>query len=91
MKSGVLTSEFWLTVLGQAVPVLLALWGLIPQNIMLAIMGYSAVISAVYVICRTIIKKTSSKKDDAIFNKINAILKPIAEKLGIPLEDITIE
>jgi hypothetical protein len=90
MKSGFLTSEFWLTLLGQAVPIVLALWGFIPQNVMLIIMGYAGVLSAIYIIARTWIKKTSSKKDDAIFNKINAILKPIADKLGIKLEDIEI-
>lgn len=91
MKSGFLTSEFWLTLLGQAVPIVLALWGFIPQNVMLVIMSYSAALSAIYILARTWIKATKSKKDDAIFNRINAILKPIADKLGIKLEDIPIE
>jgi hypothetical protein len=90
MKSGFLTSEFWLTVVGQAVPIVLALWGYIPQNVMLMIMAYSAGLSAMYVVCRTVIKYTKSKKDDEIFNKFNAVLKPIADKLGLKLEDLLI-
>jgi hypothetical protein len=88
MKSGWKTSEFWFTILGQIIPIVITLWGFIPQTVMLKIMAISGILSAVYILARSLVKITKSKVDDAVFNKLNVIIKVLLEKLNIKVEDL---
>ena len=85
MKSGIMTTEFWLVVLGGISTVAIALWGIInPQWIVVATLW----LPTVYTIARTIVKATASKDDDAVFNSVLDKLKPILDKLNIPVEHL---
>lgn len=88
MGKGILTTEFWMAILSQGVPIVLALWGFIPQDVMIKIMAIGGVLAGVYALARSIVKATATKKDDAIFNTIIKIIKPLAEKLGIKVEQL---
>ena len=72
MKSGVRTSEFWLTVIGSGVAIFSAVSGLIPADLSAKIVGGAVM---VYTIARAIVKFTPSRKDDELLNKIEQIVK----------------
>jgi hypothetical protein len=88
MKIGWKTSEFWFAVMSQLVPVMLAVWGFIPATVMTQIMTTTGILAGVYTLARSIVKASASKNDDVVFNRIVGIIKPIADKLGIPIEPI---
>lgn len=96
MKSGWKTSEFWLVLLSQAVPVIMMLWGLIPAGVMVQMMIVAGSLSAVFAGFRTFVKSTTSKTDDELFNKIvtskvMVALKPIFDKLGVDISCVPLE
>lgn len=90
-SKGIWTSEFWLAVLSQAVPIILNLWGFIPDALMVKIMVISGILAGIYTLARTIVKWTKTKADDVLHNKLIKILKPIADKLGIPVSEIVVD
>jgi hypothetical protein len=85
LKSGFLTSEFWLGIAGLITTIGLAFWGSLKPEWVASIV---VIIPVIYTISRTIVKATASKDDDAIFNKILEKLKPIFDKLNIPVEPL---
>jgi uncharacterized membrane protein HdeD (DUF308 family) len=85
MKSGVKTTEFWVTVIGALVNVALFFYaGIDPKILALVITG----LACVYTVARTIVKATVSKKDDEVFNRVLNALKPLLDKMGIGSEEI---
>jgi uncharacterized membrane protein len=85
MKDGIKTTEFWLTVLGSLVAVSLYFIGGLDVNTLALVI---AVLTGIYTVSRAIVKKTASKKDDEVFNKVLNILKPLLEKLNIEVKEI---
>ena len=73
MKSGVRTSEFWLTVIGSGVAIFSAVGGLIPADLSAKIVGVAIM---TYTIARAIVKFTPSRKDDELLDRIEQIVKP---------------
>ena len=73
MKSGIHTSEFWLTVIGSGVAIFSAVGGLIPADLSAKIVGVAIM---TYTIARAIVKFTPSRKDDELLDKIEQIVKP---------------
>ena len=71
-KSGFLTSEFLLTVIGSLTAIFFALQGLIPADLSAKIIGVAIM---TYTIARAIVKFTPSKKDDELLDKIEQIVK----------------
>jgi hypothetical protein len=72
MKSGIKTTEFWLSILAISLQVWMAVNGLIPAEISAWIV---ALVTAVWVGFRTIAKITKSTKDDELIAKIEELLK----------------
>ena len=70
MKSGLLTTEFWLTVITVAGTIYSAVNGFIPADLMVKI---TTIATGVYAIARAIAKMTPSTKDDAILDKIDEV------------------
>ena len=71
-KSGFLTSEFLLTVIGSLMAIFFALRGLIPADLSAKIIAGAVM---VYTIARAIVKFTPSRKDDELLDRIEQIVK----------------
>ena len=71
-KSGFLTSEFLLTVIGSLMAIFFALRGLIPADLSAKIVGVAIM---TYTIARAIVKFTPSRKDDELLDRIEQIVK----------------
>lgn len=85
MNNGIGSSGFIMTFLGALVAIaMFFLGGLSPEMTALLI----ACMTSIYTLSRAIIKASVSKKDDAVFNQIVSVLKPISEKLGVELKPI---
>jgi hypothetical protein len=72
MKDGMKTSEFKLTVIGSALTIWGALQGLIPHDLAATIVGCSL---GVYTIARSVVKITSTKKDDEFLDSIEKMIE----------------
>lgn len=72
MKSGIKTSEFWVTVITCALNVWGAIQGLIPHNWAIWVI---TIAGAIYTISRGIAKITPTKIDDEVLAKIKELLK----------------
>jgi membrane protein implicated in regulation of membrane protease activity len=72
MKSGIKTTEFWLSILAIGLQVWMAVAGYIPADISAWIV---ALVTAVWVGFRTVAKITKSTKDDELIAKIEELLK----------------
>jgi len=70
-KSGVKTSEFWLTSLSIGIVLWQALSGMIPPQTVAIITG---ILAGVYTLARAIVKATKSTKDDEFFAKVEQII-----------------
>ena len=70
-KSGVKTSEFWLTALSIGIVLWQALSGMIPPQTVAIITG---ILAGVYALARAIVKATKSTKDDEFFAKVEQIV-----------------
>ncbi len=79
MKDGIKTSEFWLTVISSLITILLSIEGLIPVEIMTKTI---TILVGVYTIARTVVKFTTTTKDDEFVEKIGKIL----EEKGIKID-----
>ena len=67
VKSGVTSSELYVTIATIAASVFSAIAGMIPPELMTKIV---LVAGCIYTICRTIVKLTPSKIDDELLDKI---------------------
>jgi len=72
IKSGVKTSEMWITVGAIVLNAVLAVLGIVNPALALKIIG---ILSTIYTIGRVAVKLTSSKIDDKIMEKLAEILK----------------
>lgn len=72
MKTGVMTSEFWLSLASIAASIWFAVNGMIPAELTIKIV---AVVTGVYAIARAVVKLTPSTKDDELIKKIEELFQ----------------
>ena len=70
-KSGFLTSEFLLAVIGSGIAIFSAVGGLIPADLSAKTVGVAIM---TYTIARAIVKFTPSRKDDELLDKVEQII-----------------
>lgn len=88
MSAGIKSSGFIMTLFGSLVAVAMFFVGSMSPEITAIVV---AVMVSTYTMARAFIVSSKKKTDDEKFNKIIAIMKPIADKLGIELKPIEIK